>query len=176
MSVVRTSFEVQLGTGRYIYGDLSLLQLLFVGNSKACVVCVSIYLSLYACMCHFDPGKHLRLLFSSFASCFVSLLMVPYQDAVAVVDGNGACVVASTAIGPGESVVQCARNSQQGGSDKHVLLTIDAILCAFLRVHTVCMWQIAVLCFTFDLFPWVSDMNSSLLFDVLVAHEAYIGN
>jgi hypothetical protein len=44
------------------------------------------------------------------------------------------------------------------------------------RVHTVCMWQIAVLCFTIDLFPWVSDMNSSLLFDVLVAHEAYIGN
>jgi hypothetical protein len=34
------------------------------------------------------------------------------------------------------------------------------------------MWQIAVLCFTIDLFPWVSDMNSSLLFDVLVAHEA----
>jgi hypothetical protein len=53
-------------------------------------------------MCHFDPGKHLRLLFSSFASCFVSLLMVPYQDAVAVIDGNGACLVASTAIGPGE--------------------------------------------------------------------------
>jgi len=54
------------------------------------------------------------LVFSCFASCFVSFLW--YQDAlvyamllVGEIDANGACPAACTAIDRGESVAQCAR-------------------------------------------------------------------
>jgi hypothetical protein len=167
-----------LARDREIHIWSSLLLFLFVENLKACV---SVHL--YACMCQFDSGKQASLVFSCFASCFVSFLR--YQDALVYAVGGRdrcqwcACPVACTAIGAMRALHSAHAPNNRGIGQACTRTTHYWCSWMCIPASTGCMCQLQSFVLR-SIFSHNGFLNSlvpswgaiALLLDVLVAHEA----
>ena len=164
--------EVQLGTGRYIYGDLSCCLWKRFESPSLCFCVSDPFVYTHACVNSIRSGQQQQHLL------FLVLIPVLFpfygtgRDAAVVclgceIDVNGACPVACTA-----RARHSATHQIIGASDKHALPTSDAPLavarmCAFLPVLDAACVSIAStgcpLFYDRSFPPWISEQSRPIV-------------